>query len=55
MLDKGTKNCHIIDAATQNDTNIANKVIEKITNYSDLKVDMVRLECRKGMSRGFQW
>lgn len=43
MLDKGAKNCHIIDISRPNDTNIANKVIENITSYSDLNVDMARL------------
>lgn len=49
VLDKGIKNCHIIDIAIQNGTNIAIKVIEKITNYSDLKVEIPRLF---GMQKG---
>lgn len=35
MIDKGTNECHISDVAIPNDTN---NVMEKITNYSELKL-----------------
>lgn len=40
VLVKGIKNGHIIDVAIPNNANIANNMIEKITNY--LKVEMAR-------------
>lgn len=40
LLDKGTKNCHIIEVCMPNATNIAKNVIEKITNYSYLKIEI---------------
>lgn len=46
VRDKDTKDCHIMDGAIPNDTNIPNKVIEKMTNYS-LKVEtegLVRMQ-----------
>lgn len=39
---KSTNNCPIIDVVISNDTNIANNVIEKIPNFSDLKVEISR-------------
>lgn len=51
VLDKGTKNCHVIDVAITTNTNIANDLIERITNYSDLKVKTDFLQSGKEMSR----
>lgn len=43
LLDKDHIIHRIIDVVATNDTNIANKGIEKFTNYIDFKVEMARL------------
>lgn len=53
VLDKGAKNPYIIDVAKPNGTNIASKVIEKMSNYHDLKILMALLfEMRAGSVKG---